>query len=95
MVKYNEKALSAYCAAIAGLNDLLDITTEKEDEKKEFVDYVYNVIKLDCDKMDAIYEDYIKSLVGAYGLEALLNRHLLESCGVMNGRQLYVLKERE
>ena len=50
-------------------------------------EYVYSK----CNDMEAIYEDYIKALVGEYGLELLLICKHLETCGVVNGRQLYVL----
>ena len=41
--------------------------------------------------MDAIYKDYILRIVGTFGFNALLMNGLLESCGVVNDRQLYVL----
>jgi len=56
-----------------------------------YVDYVYDIVRLDCEGVDAIYRDYIKQMVGVYGLNALLEHKLLEGCGVVNGRQLYVL----
>lgn len=59
----------------------------------EFAKYVYDIVRLDCEDMDAIYGDYIKQMVGVYGLNALRQHKLVESCGVVNGRQLYVLVE--
>lgn len=59
-----------------------------------YVDYVYDIVRLDCLEMDAIYADYIKQMVGVYGFNALLEHKLVESCGVINGRQLYVLCKR-
>ena len=56
-----------------------------------YVDYVYDIVRLDCLEMDAIYSDYIKQMVGVYGLNALIDAKLIESCGVINGRQLYAL----
>ena len=56
-----------------------------------YVDYVYDIVWLDCKDMDSIYKDYIKQMVGVYGFNALLEHKLIESCGVINGRQLYVL----
>lgn len=56
-----------------------------------YVDYVYDIVRLDCEGMDAIYGDYIKQMVGVYGLNALIEEKLVENCGVLNGRQLYVL----
>lgn len=58
---------------------------------EQFVGYVYDIVKLDCEEMDAIYKDYILQLVGVYGFNALYGSGLLESCGTMHGRGLYVL----
>lgn len=60
-----------------------------------YAKYVYDIVRLDCEDMDAIYGDYIKQMVGVYGLNALRRHKLVESCGVVNGRQLYVLVEPE
>lgn len=62
---------------------------------EQYVDYVYNIVKMDCEDMDAIYADYIKQMVGVYGLNALIGNNLVESCGVVNGRLLYVLCTKE
>ena len=59
-----------------------------------YVDYVYDIVRLDCLEMDAIYSDYIKQMVGVYGLNSLIEHKLIESCGVINGRQLYTLCKR-
>ena len=56
-----------------------------------FVEKVYSIVKSDTEGMDSIYKDYIKQMVGVYGLNALIENKLVESCGVVNGRQLYVL----
>ena len=61
----------------------------------DYVDYVYNIIFLDTLDMDAIYKDFILREVGTYGFNALYENRLLESCGVVNGRQLFVLRSRE
>ena len=58
------------------------------------VEYVYEAVKNECSGMDAIYEDYILELVGEVGLRTLLEHRLLETCGVINGRQLYALCEK-
>ena len=60
-------------------------------KNENYVEYIYNLVKLECEGMDAIYADYIEQLVGMHGLNALIEFNLLESCGVVNGRQLYVL----
>lgn len=62
---------------------------------KEYAKYVYEMIKADCDGMDSIYGDYIYTLVGICGLEILLEYGLLETCGVVYGRQLYSLVDWE
>ena len=58
---------------------------------EKFVDYVYDIVKLDCEGMDAIYGDHIIRMFGVYGFNALHTARLIESCGTVNGRQLYVL----
>lgn len=57
----------------------------------KYVDYVYNIIKNESRNLDALYGDYIIYLVGAMSIDTLLENKLLESCGVVDGRQLYVL----
>lgn len=56
-----------------------------------YVDYVYNIIVEKCGDEDSIYEDYIEFLVGTMGLYDLVKHGYLESCGVVNGRRLYVI----
>lgn len=56
-----------------------------------YVDHIYNIISTECEGMDSVYGDYISRCVGDKGLEALLEHRLLESCGVINGRQLFTL----
>lgn len=92
-----KRALSLYCGCIGYLNDLLEEVkrTEKEPVKmKRYVDYVYDIVKFDREGMDAIYADYILKLVGERGFTALHVAGLIEGCGVVNGRQLYVLCEK-
>ena len=62
---------------------------------KTYADYVYDIIKEQTEKFDAIYEDYITELVGVFGLNALLDNNLLDTCGIVNGKQLYVLCDNE
>lgn len=52
---------------------------------------IYDVIKEECEGMDSIYEDYIIHLIGTFGLNMLKMHKLVECCGVVNGRRLYVL----
>ena len=61
----------------------------------DYVDFIYEVVKLESEDMDAVYGDFIQHLVGVVGLNTLLMNKLLESCGVVNGRQLYVLVKKE
>lgn len=56
-----------------------------------FSTYIYEIVRRETEGLDSIYEDYIKHLVGEYGLRNLLDNNALESCGVVNGRRLYVL----
>ena len=70
---------------------LIYISNKKELTKMTYVETVYEIIKKECEGRYSIYEDYIVSLVGKYGLDALKAYGKLEDCGVLNGRQLYVL----
>lgn len=60
-----------------------------------YVDYVYDVVKDSCKGMDAIYADHIVELVGTSGLNELVSNRLIESCGVLYGRKLYALLDKE
>lgn len=60
-----------------------------------YAEQVYEIIKNDSEGVDAIYQEYILHMVGESGLNALLESRLLETCGVVNGRQLYVLCKKE
>lgn len=62
---------------------------------KSYVDYVYDIVKVESLGLDSIYGDYIQSIVGVFGLNALLVANLLESCAVINGRRLYVLVDKD
>ena len=59
-----------------------------------YVDHIYEIVKNDTLGLDSVYEDYIKQMVGVYGLNSLIEHKLVESCGVINGRRLYVLVDR-
>lgn len=63
--------------------------------EKVYTDYVYEIIRAEAFGLDSIYGDYIQSLVGVFGLNALLKANLLESCGSVNDRKLYVLVDKE
>lgn len=57
----------------------------------EYVEKVYQILKEESEGLDAIYERFINDVVGRRGLEILIKNKLVESCGVVNGRRLYVL----
>lgn len=61
----------------------------------KYVDYIYKIIENESRNWDALYQDFILEMVGAYGMQALLEEKLIESCGVVNGRQLYVLCDKK
>lgn len=46
-------------------------------------------------EIDAIYEDYLISLVGYEGLYKLKENELIESCGAIDGRKLYALCDKD
>lgn len=54
-------------------------------------EFYYNALKKECEKLDAVYEDYILELIGIAGLRILRKNGFLEPCGMIHGRQLYVL----
>lgn len=56
-----------------------------------FARHVYDILKHESEGMDAIYEDYILHMVGTIGLFALRDYKMIETCGVVGGRQLYTL----
>lgn len=60
-----------------------------------YAEYVYEIIKNESRNLDAVYQDYILSMVGAIGMQALVENKLVESCDSVNGRQLYVLCEKK
>lgn len=61
----------------------------------EYVDFVYDIVSRECKGVDAIYEDYIIYLVGVKGLNMLQKHKLIETCGVINGKQLYALCQKK
>lgn len=56
-----------------------------------YADYCYQILKSDAKALDSVYEDYIIRLIGVAGLTELRGNHLLETCGIVHGRQLYTL----
>lgn len=72
------------------VNEAVDNATT-EIRKRIYTEYVYDIIKNEMTGLDSIYEDFIQHCVGIYGLNALLEAKILESCGVIDGRKLYTL----
>lgn len=56
-----------------------------------YVEEVYRILREAVTGLDSIYEDYIITIIGTTGLMTLQTNGYLETCGVVNGRQLYVL----
>lgn len=52
---------------------------------------LYDLVKQEFEDFDVIYEDAIVHLIGTFGLNMLRMHKLVETCGVVDGRQLYVL----
>ena len=57
----------------------------------EYITQLYFLVKEEYEGLDSIYEDSLIHLIGVYGIHVLKENKLLETCGVSNGRQLYVL----
>lgn len=88
LVFYNEN-LDLYIWAITHFGTAWDYVLS--DVKLVNPDDTYETVKENAKGLDAIYEDYIIELVGVDGLGLLLQERLLETCGVVDGRQLYTL----
>lgn len=73
----------------------VNMQTLKEFYETPFVDLVYMTVKSETLGLDSIYKDYIINLVGVMGLNALIEHKLVEGCGVVNGRKLYVLCDKD
>ena len=77
------------------MGDDLIMNYERKSEAPYFNDsyisVVHRILLVNADNIDAVYEEYILQLVGAYGLKALLDCELIESCGSIDGKRLYTL----
>ena len=60
----------------------------------EYATQLYFLIKEEYEGLDSIYEDALIHLIGVYGIHILKENKMLETCGVINGRQLYVLRDK-
>lgn len=67
------------------------VVNEQRYKMNQFVDKVYFAVAKECQGLDAIYEDYIISLVGEEGFDILREEKVLTTCGSINGRNLYTL----
>lgn len=56
---------------------------------------IYDLIKEEFEGLDAVYDDAIIELIGIYGLNLLQKHKLVESCGVIDGRQLFTICEKK
>lgn len=65
------------------------------DDNMSYLDYIYEIVKQESEGLDAIYKDYIINLIGEHGFNTLLEDKLLEGCGSINMRPLYVLCEKK
>lgn len=74
--------------------ETMKMTSLKDYYEMPFVDLVYETVKNESQGLDSIYRDYIINLVGVMGLNALIEHKLVEGCGIVNERKLYVLCER-
>lgn len=61
----------------------------------EFVDKLFDILKEETEGLDAVYEDFIKDVIGRRGLQVLYENGRLQICGAVNGRRLYVLIEKK
>lgn len=67
------------------------VVTEQRYKKVELAPYVCKKLQSEAQGMDAIYEDYIISVIGEEGFEILREKKYLNTCGSVNGRNLYTL----
>lgn len=67
------------------------VISEQRYKMTQFMDKVYFAVARECQGMDAIYEDYIISLVGEEGFDILREEKVLTTCGSIDGRNLYTL----
>lgn len=67
----------------------IELKTEAPYFTESYIGIVHQIMLVEVKNIDAVYEDYILKLVGSYGLKALLDCGLIESCGSVDGRRLY------
>ena len=62
-------------------------------DNEPYVNHICNIVRLEASDMDAIYKEYVMQLVGVFGFNTLIKYDRLETCGVIDGRRLYVLRD--
>ena len=70
------------------------VKRSEEEKTERSISHVRHLIKKMPERCLNNFEDYIEFLVGTRGLLELIKHGCLESCGVVNGRKLYVLVDR-
>lgn len=58
-----------------------------------YILHIRNIVKLETSDMDAIYKEHIIQMIGVFGFNDLIKYGCLESCGVIDGRRLYVITD--
>lgn len=74
--------------------ELLVNELEKIRQSTRYANICMLIVKSTADKLDALYEDYIIKLVGIHGLGALKKHGHIELCGIVNGRTLYAINDK-
>lgn len=68
-----------------------DYELEQQFKQLEAQNYYMLVVSHFHCKDCAVYEDTIINIIGKHGLSMLREFHLIESCGIINGRKFYAL----
>lgn len=63
-------------------------------DNEPYIEHIYGIVRLETSDMDAVYKEHIIQLVGVFGFNDLIKYDRLESCGVIDGRRLYVLRDK-
>lgn len=91
-------AINKFKAYIPPLGLIITFTCDDEgevtEEKESMVmdpEKLHEIIEGSCRGMDAIYEDYIIRLVTERGFDILRKNRMLQTCGSIDGRNLYTL----
>ena len=67
------------------------VVKEQRYKMKQYAEDVCKKLQSEAQGLDAIYEDYIISVIGEEGFELLREKNYLNTCGSINGRNLYTL----